>query len=172
MRLDINDAQIEAARNGNMQSLLLSTLPYVRNILKNKLPDCDIDDISQEVGVHIVRNLANLHNNYAYVSWVRTLTNNAIATYWRQKLSHKTEMLNDDLFLTESTDDQAIKTEETFQLHEAIEKLPAQDQMVLKYHYMNDEKITDIAQRLNKPSGTVRRWLHNARKALSNEISV
>lgn len=53
---------------------------------------------------------------------------------------------------------------------EEIAKLPPNYRMVIVLKYYRDMTITDIAELLEKPDGTIRTWLHKALKQMKAEM--
>lgn len=58
--------------------------------------------------------------------------------------------------------------EQNIDLQEAIQKLDGNYQTVIILYYYHDLSINKIAWQMNIPEGTVKTYLHRARKALKN----
>ena len=54
---------------------------------------------------------------------------------------------------------------------DAVQRLGGSHREVLLLHYWGDMSVDEIARTLHRPSGTVKRWLSEARKALSEAMN-
>jgi RNA polymerase sigma-70 factor (ECF subfamily) len=68
-------------------------------------------------------------------------------------------------------EEKAILSADLEQVRKSLENLRENYQNVIIWHYLDDLSISEIAEILNKPEGTVRVTLHRALKALKKEIS-
>lgn len=57
-------------------------------------------------------------------------------------------------------------------LLEHMRALPVDHQMALELHYWEGLKVDDIAEVLDAPPGTVKRWMHEARRSLADELAL
>ncbi len=66
--------------------------------------------------------------------------------------------------------DKAILSADITNIRKAIQKLKKEHQDIIIWHYLEDMPITDIAELLGKPAGTVRVALHRGLKELKDII--
>lgn len=57
-------------------------------------------------------------------------------------------------------------------VRDAVERLPARLRKVVLLHYFADLPVTQVADALGIPTGTAKRRLHDARKALAESLGV
>ena len=178
MKLDVTDEQLKLARLKNrfknMEPLLSATAPYVKEVLKFKVPSSDVDDLAQEIMCKIITNLCNLKSNDAYKAWVNSLIRNCFASFWSNHVSHQMEDIDDEESQNSShqytPEDQLIQSEREVELNAAMLMLSEQERLVLEQRYTHGLKIDEIAMKLKRPSGTVRRWLHEAKDHLREQL--
>lgn len=72
----------------------------------------------------------------------------------------------------QSVEDQMISREEKDLVRRAVEKLPEKYRMPILLFYMEELKITEIAEILGIPQGTVKSRLYKAKKVLEKELEV
>ena len=89
----------------------------------------------------------------SFFQWMLGITKNEIAMYFRQAKQRQTNVSIDEDFElmsdAEGPEELALKSERHQQLREAIEKLTAQEQKVIKMKYWLDMPNKDIATELN-----------------------
>lgn len=89
----------------------------------------------------------------SFFQWILGITKNEIAMYFRRAKQRQTNVSIDEDFElmsdAEGPEELALKGERHQQLRKAIEKLPAQEQKVIKMKYWLDMPNKDIATALN-----------------------
>lgn len=63
-----------------------------------------------------------------------------------------------------------VTTEERLDLYHAIDRLPEIYRLIIILKYFNDSKVSEIAQILEMPEGTVKGFLHRARGMLRADL--
>jgi RNA polymerase sigma-70 factor, ECF subfamily len=58
-------------------------LPIVFSRVRFKVPEADVEDITQEIFIDVIKSLANFRGNSKFSTWLWTLTNHKIADYYR-----------------------------------------------------------------------------------------
>lgn len=55
---------------------------------------------------------------------------------------------------------------------EALSTLPSRESAALQHHYLDGLSVAEVADRLDRPVGTVKRWLHEGRERLRRETAM
>ncbi len=100
------------------------------------------------------------------------IARNAVVDHYRDK--GKVKMVSEENLpaLADTTDlhEKAILNEDITNIKAAIGNLKKDYQDVLIWHYLEDMPVTQIAEILNKPPGTVRVMLHRGLNSLRDEF--
>lgn len=126
--------------------------PSVYNRVRYRIPESDVEDVTQEVFITALRSLKSFKGNAQFSTWLRTLTNRRVADFYRSKDVTETqseplrgegeavrvEQLTVDSKVTVS-DDKII-------LREAMMKLPDHYQEILLMRFAEGLKFWEIAK--------------------------
>lgn len=127
-------------------------LPSVFNRVRYRIPESDVEDVTQEVFITALRSLKSFKGNAKFSTWLRTLTNRRVADYYRNKEVSETQseplrgegeiVRMEQLTITSKTsvsDDKII-------LREALLQLPDHYQEVLLLRFAEGLKFREIAK--------------------------
>jgi len=131
--------------------------------LKNR--DDALDIVSESVYRAYV-NLRTLKNPEYFNTWIiRIVINQAI----NLKNKNQKVILTEDMhFITGKVD--RLTTDEIMDLHAAMDMLDDNQKAVIILKYFEDLTITQVAEIMNRPVGTVKTYLHGALKNLRLEL--
>jgi RNA polymerase sigma-70 factor (ECF subfamily) len=186
-------ALIESCIQGDTEAWTTFTTRYSPLILiaaKNRLrkyglalPVEEIHDIRQQVLASLWRNgrLSAIRNRADISCWLAIVSGNAAIEYVRKNRSH---LEDKPLSLSERFDDIALgdivpsndkgpldkmADEELLnKIHEAIDRLPEKERLVMKLSLLHDKKYEEISEILNMPMGTVSSYMKRAKEKLKN----
>lgn len=133
-------------------------------------PD-DAEDVVQEAFITVYRKLGKLRKESSFNSWLsQIVASGAHDLQRRRKREKKTLQSQKTMFESGQVsfpDDPVTEAEGmSFELHQAIGKLPEQHRLVILLRYAEDDSIEEIARILKRPAGTIRRMLSEAYKML------
>ncbi|WP_034594117.1 SigE family RNA polymerase sigma factor [Hamadaea tsunoensis] len=98
-------------------------------------------------------------------SWVRKVAWNLAISRWRRarrlRLRHR-ELVPPDV---------EPPTAGEVDLTRALGELPAQHRQVVVLHYLADMSVAEIAEFTGSPEGTIKAWLHRARRTLAGLLA-
>jgi RNA polymerase sigma-70 factor (ECF subfamily) len=123
-----------------------------------------VDDIAQEAFLAAFTHLSQLRDPRRFGSWLCRIAANRVALEARN--SRKLLSLPEDLPATPSNDRGDIASG----VMEQVQRLPIRLREPLVMFYINGYSAEDVAGLLGVPHGTVRRRLHEARKALRHTM--
>lgn len=126
-------------------------------------------DIVQEAWIAIIRKIKTLHDPGAFQGWsLRIATNMAIDWIRSNQTNRRREEIR-KAAQAEFLEKNHRPDEETISaIKEAIEKLPEEQQMVIKLFYQENLPMITISGLLDLPLGTVKSRLFRGREHLKN----
>jgi RNA polymerase sigma-70 factor, ECF subfamily len=150
-------------------------------ILKNRT---EAEDILQDAFLQAYRHLGDFRNDSRFSTWLYSIVLNRVRNRMRQnkvlrwcsldirredredirvpELPHKAPSL---VRVTE-------KKMELEQVQRIVNGFPLHYQSIFTMHYFNNLALEEVAQRLGRPLGTVKVYLHRARKLLYKRIKM
>jgi len=133
----------------------------------------DADDLYQETWLKAYRKISQYDEKRSFEGWLTAICVNTYRDYLRKKRILK---LFDCFNSTEEKEEyiQSVpeKVNEDFsQLREAIESLPEKLRLTVVLFYFHDMKISEVAESMGIPEGTVKSRLNLARQKLRKELS-
>jgi len=117
-------------------------------------------DVVQETWLSIINGIRKLQDVPAFPQWAFRILNNKAAD-WRRK-QHLQARLDEEIVKQAQDNAQEHKgaSERRDSLRAAIEKLPTDERALLTLRYREDFDLTQIADILGVPEGTVKSRLH------------
>jgi RNA polymerase sigma-70 factor (ECF subfamily) len=142
----------------------------------------DAEDTMQEVLFRSLPHLAKIKEPQALAVWLYTVTRNRCWRMRRKSAPRQMvaldELMPDEAELgrlladaAESPEGNAVRSEQTHLLHQAVLRIPPQLRMVLVLHDMEDLDTDQVAAVLGLQAGTVRVRLHRARLYVGKEVA-
>lgn len=178
---------VEKAKDGNqkayaelMQRYKDSIFFMVLKMVNNK---DDAMDITVTTFAKAFENLEKYRPDYAFSTWLfRIATNGSIDFIRKKKISttsidsYGSDSGGEDRVLeiksdTLNPEEHSIKKQQTEQLKEVIDKLPARYRTLIILRYFDELSYEEIAEQLDLPLGTVKAQLFRGRDLLSNVLT-
>ncbi|PXV90188.1 RNA polymerase sigma-70 factor (ECF subfamily) [Lachnotalea glycerini] len=126
-----------------------------KSILINEV---DCEDVVQEAILKAYRSRNSLKNESYFKTWLVRITINECYSYKRK---HKNEISYEYYIQNQESCDEPYTD-----LHIAIQRLDDKKRLPIILYYIEGYSLTDIAQILHIPSGTVKSRLANGRKEI------
>ncbi|MBS3977580.1 MAG: sigma-70 family RNA polymerase sigma factor [Syntrophomonadaceae bacterium] len=152
-----------AAFSELMQACQEKLYKIAYSYVKNR--DDALDVVSESVYRAYV-NLRTLKNPAYFDTWIiRIVINQSINfTNKNRRFALKEDMAH------VTVSQKAIETDETIDLYSAIDKLEEKQKAVIILKYFEDLPLTQVAEIMERPVGTVKTYLHGALKKLRLEL--
>lgn len=130
------------------------------------------EDAAQDAFVTAFMKLNLLREPSKYGAWVcRIAENCAKNTVTRLREYLSLDLIeNHSLPSARSIEEEIIASEESEELRESIDRLPTAVGRIIQLYYFEGLSITEIAERLTVPIGTVKWRLHEGRRKLRKEL--
>jgi len=126
----------------------------------------DALDIVSESVYRAYVNLRTLKNPSYFNTWIIRIVINQSINFINK---NRRVVLKEDIGLNTGSQD-SIKTDETIDLYAAMDKLDDNQKAVVILKYFEDLTITQVAEIMERPVGTVKTYLHGALKNLRLEL--
>lgn len=121
-----------------------------------------VHDAVQNAWLKLAKNLHKLHDPRAFKSWLFKSVRWSVYDLMRAAKRDKENIAND----IDVIDIVASVKPESLDIGSLIEQLPEIDKQVIHLFYLEEMQLTQIAEVLDLPLGTIKSRLYRARKAL------
>ncbi len=160
--------QLVLARNGDVQAFGYVAAAFRGQALAwaREIDRTGAEDALQNALLAAWRGLGGLEDVRAFPGWLRVIVRNAALREVR-----RTQPMAEVPAEAAAPEDAAPDAELLAAVKGAVRGLSAVQQSVVERHYMQGQKIEEIAAALGVPVGTVKRRLHDAREALRLRLS-
>jgi RNA polymerase sigma-70 factor (ECF subfamily) len=151
-------------------------LTKVYNRVKSRIPLTDVEDVTQEIFVAVVRSIKNFKGESTFNTWLYTIVNRQIADYYRhhtrKKEPNQVEDIDSDSLSFDLVDDQ-INWDESAELRHAIEALPEHYREIILLRFADGLTFATIAeqrgQTLEATKSLYRRAIQAVRDIIDGE---
>jgi RNA polymerase sigma-70 factor (ECF subfamily) len=130
----------------------------------------DSEDLAQEVFLTAFQQLGSFDGNRPIGPWLRGIAHNLLRNFQRKKsaLAVGGDAELETLIQTEIDNRQSNGREADLfsALMECVGELPAEDQMIVKQRYIEEQSIMDLSRSLGKKHSAVTMRLHRLRQGL------
>ena len=174
---DISDEHlIQQFVKGDLQafdSLYHRHVRSVYNRVRYTVPETDVEDVTQEVFIAALRSLTSFRGEAKFSTWLRTLTNNKVAEYYRRQ-SRKKETMQVDLSHAERRGDRSsVSTiEDRITMRRALNKLPEQYREVILLRFAEGMQFNEIAEYFEQNPEATKSLFRRAMSALRKTLDV
>jgi RNA polymerase sigma factor (sigma-70 family) len=125
------------------------------------------EDAAQEALILAFTRLAELRELQAFPGWLRTIVRSAAL---KQQRKRRPDTLAESEAVAEQ-DDAVVTAEVRQAVQGAVQELSEAQGQVIERHYLQGQKIEEIAAEMGLPAGTVKRRLHDAREKLRVKLA-
>lgn len=134
----------------------------------------DAEDLFQDTWLKAARHFKCYQPDKPFLNWlfticVNTFKNSVNAAYRQRRYTFASDAER-EMFFAAIPDTTAENTDEYAALHEAIGKLTKKQRAVVALFYFRDFSISDIAEMLKIPEGTVKSRLSAARAEIKRRL--
>jgi RNA polymerase sigma-70 factor (ECF subfamily) len=127
-------------------------LPVVYRRVRYVIPEPDVEDVTQEIFIAMLKSLKHFRYEAKFSTWLRTLVNRQVADYYRRR---KPSDVYDPVDVSESEsrplmawrDDQdAGAVDDAIILRQALQRLPGNYQEILLLRFVDGLRFEEIAR--------------------------
>lgn len=177
---ELDKSIIKAAKHGDLNAFEQIVFRFEKPLYSYLYRLCShgptAEDLVQETFVKIYKHLKKIKLEGNFTSWVFTIATHTAYDYLRKKKHMQELFIIDD----PESDFETITQEHSYTIveqladaetvNQAMEKLKPEYKTVLLLFYKLDLAYETIAKMLGVPIGTVKTYLHRAKKALKNHL--
>lgn len=151
-----------------------ATEPTLRRLLAAMgLPAATIDDVLQDAFVRLAESKREFASAAHARNWLVRVAVNLAKQGFRKTARHERAVkiaTAHDVAEPAQAEQATVENDRRAAVHAALEKLDVETRALLVLRYFLDWPIADIAATMDKPAGTVRRVLFEARKELAQVL--
>jgi len=127
----------------------------------------DAEDLTQEIFLRLFQNLGRYDAAYPFHPWFRKLATNC-AINWKERAANRAGRPLESAHEPSVSD--SPPTDSSHRLRKAVQELPIEYQTCLTLKYLEDLGVSEIAESMGVPAGTVKTWLFRARDLLKDKL--
>jgi RNA polymerase sigma-70 factor, ECF subfamily len=127
------------------------------------------EDATQEIFLKVWKSLPDFRGDSSVSTWIYAIARNTCLTRRRIAADHRTYSLDEANASEIPSHDPPPAVDSD--LRAAIERLPAKYRQVLVLFYMEDRSYQQVALAMGLPMGTVKTFLHRAKKELAELLA-
>jgi RNA polymerase sigma factor (sigma-70 family) len=145
----------------------------IYNRVRYVIPETDVEDVTQEVFIAAAVSLPSFRGDALFSTWLRALTKNKVAEYYR-KQSRKKEMMQVDMEHAEKLSGQSSTSnlEDRIALRYALNNLPKSYREVILLRFAEGMRFKEIANCLDQNPEATKSLFRRAMSALQKEVEV
>ncbi len=131
--------------------------------------DREPDDLVQETFLACVRNRDAFQRHSSFRTYVFAIARNLLYRFWRDRSAQPATIDFEEISLvalTTTIGTQLVRREEQVSLHQALDSLPVEQQLLLELHYWEELDADQLAEVFDTAPATSRSRLFRARQAL------
>ena len=141
---------------------------YVRRLTGD---DDAAADTMQDVWLRVLRAMPRLQDPARLRAWLFGIARRTVMDRLRARYAEPDVVSSDDVDLASPVDDALDLEEELSLLHEELARLPLVEREVLVLFYLHELTLTQLAEVLAVPVGTVKSRLFRARRMLRRQLT-
>lgn len=145
----------------------------VYNRVRYLTPETDVEDVTQEVFIAVIRSLPSFRGEAKFSTWLRTLTNNKVNENFRKR-SRKKETMQVDLEHAEQSSDHsnASSLEDIITVQHALNNIPKQYREIILLRFAEGMTFNEAAESINKNPESTKSLYRRAISALKEVLEV
>ena len=149
----------------NLQTLYQEYLPSVYRVAYSYMRNSyDSEDAAQEAFLRLARFRGKFEDERQIKAWLVVTVTNVCRDMLRRK--HRQDASIEDV------GEPAAAPESSGDLLGAVRALPDRYRTVIFLHYYEGYSVREIAKAMHQPEGTIKSWLHRARRQLKERLEV
>ena len=170
---------VRAAQEGLLEAfsnLYERYLPRVFRRVCCVIPEEDVEDVTQEIFIAVMKSLPSFRYESRFSTWLRTLVNRQVADYYRKRKTQ--EILLDDMsganpdrFLMLGRKDHEQGWDELIIVRRALSNLPEHYQEIILLRFVEGLQFNEIAEERGQSLEATKSLYRRAIATLSQEVT-
>jgi RNA polymerase sigma-70 factor (ECF subfamily) len=130
------------------------------------------EDMAQEVFIRIWKALPGFRGQSALSTWIYAITRNTCLTALKRGAAKRESSLEEPKVAREAEEAGVPPARHgEIDVLRFLDQLPERHRQVLRLYYMEERSYEEVARLLEWPMGTVKTYLHRARKELAEAVA-
>jgi RNA polymerase sigma-70 factor (ECF subfamily) len=133
-------------------------LPKVYNRVRYVIPERDVEDVTQEIFIAVMKSLKSFRGDSKFSTWLRTLTNRNVADYYRKRERSKGDLQVDtelsemrpDIGRSTNLTNSAVNIDDRVLISQGLNAIPEHYREVILLRFAEGLKFSQIATELGK----------------------
>jgi RNA polymerase sigma-70 factor (ECF subfamily) len=175
MATEVSDEQlVERARSEDKEAFVTLYQRYLNKVyarVKNRVPLRDVEDVTQDIFIAVVRSLKHFEQRSLFSTWLYTIVNRQIADYYRKH--YRTSEAHTISFEEHEGLDLPFEVEnqdEFVVIQQALGELPTNYQAIIHLRISEGLPFAEIAQRQGQTLEATKSLYRRAIQALSSKV--
>ncbi len=165
---------IQRFKQGDLDSfgpLYERYLSVVYNRVRYVIPEADVEDLTQEVFMAVLKSLHTFRGESLFSTWLRTLTNYKVAEYYRKR-NRKQTPPETPLVEAESIPDESndLQLEDRIALRHALMSMPEKYREIILLRFSDGMQFDEIAKTMGANLETTKSLFRRAVAALRKNL--
>jgi RNA polymerase sigma-70 factor, ECF subfamily len=165
---------IERFKQGDLDSfspLYERYLPTVFKRVRYMIPEADIEDVTQEVFIAVLKSLQSFRGESQFGTWLRTLTNYKVAEYYRRR-NRKQDPPEAPMVEAEQLPDGSsdLQLEDRIALRKALNGMPDKYREVILLRFSDGMQFNEIARSMGSNLESTKSLFRRAVAALRKNL--
>ncbi len=146
-------------------------LKTVHNRVRYMIPEADIEDVTQEVFIAVLKSLHSFRGESQFGTWLRTLTNYKIAEYYRRR-NRKQDPPEAPIVEAERLPDESsdLQLEDRIALRKALSNMPDKYREVILLRFSDGMQFNEIARSMSSNLESTKSLFRRAIAALRKNL--
>lgn len=167
---------IQRFKQGDLDSfdpLYERYLQTVYTRVRYVVPEADVEDVTQEVFIAVLKSLHTFRGESLFSTWLRTLTNYKVAEYYRRR-NRKQDPREASIAEAEVLPDGSsnLQLEERIALHNALAAIPEKYREVILLRFSDGMQFDEIAKTMGANLETTKSLFRRAVAALRKNLEI
>lgn len=166
---------VRKSQQGEHEAFLLLYNRYLNRIynrVKSRVPPSDVEDVTQEIFLAVIRSLKTFKGDSTFNTWIYTIVSRQIADFYRRHYSRKNAPHADSVELEEIAGEKSNDyLDRTIALQAALHNLPDHYQEIILLRFADGLPFADIAQQRGQSLEAVKSLYRRALQAIRDQIN-
>ncbi len=182
MTQDVNDEHlVRLAQQGDREAFLALYNRYINRVynrVKSRVPPQDVEDVTQDVFIAVIRSLERFEHRSRFSTWLYTIVNRKIADFYRKRQRHgdeQTVRLDSIAGTMASPANGYERIDERIAIQKALNALPGHYREVILMRFADGMTFAEIAsergQTLEAVKSLYRRAIQAMRSIMATDES-
>jgi len=162
---------VRLAQQGDQQAfvkLYRRFLPRVYKRVRYQIPERDVEDVTQEVFISVIKSLKSFRGNSQFSTWLFSLTKRRIVDYYRKRRVEQEDIEAVEYKL--ATTGSSARADDRVLLLTAMNNLPSDYQEVILLRFVDGLKFKEVARVRGQSLEAAKSLFRRAINALRDEI--